>query len=135
MASLVLDTNTISRVLRRDATVLTRLEEAAASGDDLYMCPVVFYELRRGLEYRDARRQLDDLDAFTRPLQWRDYDRSMWTDAAQLWADRRRHGRPHDDADLLIAAFTRRLRARLVTNNTADFADLGVPLVDWTVVR
>jgi len=56
-------------------------------------------------------------------------------DAAQLWADRRRQGRPHDDADLLIAAFTRLLRATLVTNNTVDFADLGVPLVDWTSAR
>jgi tRNA(fMet)-specific endonuclease VapC len=135
VARLVLDTNAISRVLRRDATVVTRLEEAAVGGDDLFMCPVVYYELRRGLEHRDARRQLDDLDAFTRTLHWVDYDRGMWTDAAQLWADRRRHGRPHDDADLLIAAFTRRLRARLVTNNTDDFADLGVSLVDWTIVR
>ena len=59
----------------------------------------------------------------------------MWIDAARLWADRRRQGRPHDDADLLIAAFTRRLRATVVTNNTADFMDLGVPVVDWTVDR
>jgi predicted nucleic acid-binding protein len=34
----------------------------------------------------------------------------------------------------LIAAFTRRLRATLVTNNTADFDDLEVPLVDWTAL-
>ena len=33
---------------------------------DLFMCPVVFYELWRGLAYRDARRQLEDLDAFVR---------------------------------------------------------------------
>ena len=104
-------------------------------GDDFYMCPVVFYELRRGLAHRDARRQLGELETFARTLRWVDYDRSMWTDAAQLWADRRREGRPHGDADLLTAAFTRRLRARLVTNNTADFEDLGVPLLDWTAPR
>jgi len=87
------------------------------------------------VRYRDARRQLEDLEAFTRTLQWVDYERGMWIDAAWLWADRRRQGRPHDDADLLIAAFTRRLRATVVTNNTADFMDLGVPVVDWTVDR
>jgi tRNA(fMet)-specific endonuclease VapC len=97
------------------------------------MCRVVFYELRRGLTYRDARRQLDDLDAFTRTLRWLDYERGMWVDAARLWAERRCQGRPHNDADLLIAAFTRRLRATVVTNNTADFMDLGVSVVDWTV--
>jgi predicted nucleic acid-binding protein len=48
-------------------------------------------------------------------------------------AERRRQGRPHNEADLLIAAFTRRLRATVVTNNTADFMDLGVSVVDWTV--
>lgn len=118
MARFVLDTNTVSQILRRNATALARLGEAAAGDNDLYMCPVVFYELWRGLAYRDAHRQLEDLDAFTRTLQWVDYDRPMWADAARLWADRRREGRPHDDADLLIAAFTRRLRATLVTNNT-----------------
>ena len=56
----------------------------------------------------------------------------MWVAAAELWPEQRRRGRTHDDADLLIAAFTRRLRATLATNNTADFIDLDVPLVDWT---
>lgn len=86
----------------------------------------------RGLRYRAADRQLQEFNAFARTLQWVDYDRPVWLEAAVLWADRRQQGRPHDDADLLIAAFTRRLRATLVTNNTGDFDDLEVPLVDWT---
>lgn len=110
MARFVLDTNTVSQILRHHSAVLARLGEAAGGGDDLYMCPVVFYELWRGLAYRDARRQLEDLDTFTRALKWVDYERAMWTDAARLWADRRRQGRPHDDADLLIAAFMFRRR-------------------------
>ena len=93
MARFVLDTNTVSQILRRNAPVLARLGEAADGGDDLYMCPVVFYELWRGLAYRDARRQLEDLDAFTRTLHWVDYERARWADAARLWADRRRQGR------------------------------------------
>jgi tRNA(fMet)-specific endonuclease VapC len=101
----------------------------------MFMCPVVFYELWRGLRYRGADRQLEELSGFARTLQWVDYDRAMWLEAAELWADQRRRGRPHDDADLLIAAFTRRLRATLVTNNTADFTNLGLPLVDWTIDR
>ena len=96
---------------------------------------VVFYELWGGLRYRGADRQLRKLDAFARALQWVDYDRTMWVEAAGLWADQRRRGRTNDDADLLIAAFTRRLRATLVTNNTPDFADLDLPIVEWTVDR
>lgn len=134
MARYVLDTNTVSQILRRNAVALAHLSEAATR-DDMFMCPVVFYELWRGLRYRGADRQLEELSGFARTLQWVDYDRAMWLEAAELWADQRRRGRPHDDADLLIAAFTRRLRATLVTNNTADFTNLGLPLVDWTIDR
>ncbi len=93
MARFVLDTNTISQILRRNAKLLVRLRHAADSEDELFMCPVVFYELWRGLAYRRAERQLNELDSFTRTQQWVDYDRPMWLDAAQLWADRRRYGR------------------------------------------
>ena len=132
MARFVLDTNTISQILRRNAAAITHLSEAARHDDDLYMCPVVFYEIWRGLLDRRANRQLAEFNTFARTLNWVDYDRPMWMAAAELWADQRRRGRTHDDADLLIAAFTRRLRATLATNNTADFVDLDVPLVDWT---
>ena len=132
MARFVLDTNIISQILRRNAPALARLREAADHDDDLFMCTVVFYDLWRGLSYGGADRQLEELNALAGALQWVDYDRAMWVEAARLWADRRRHGRTHDDADLLIASFARRLRATLVTNNTADFTDLDVPVVDWT---
>ena len=49
------------------------------------MCPVVFYELWRGLSYRGADRQLEELNAFAGTLQWVDYDRAMWVEAARLW--------------------------------------------------
>lgn len=132
VARFVLDTNIISQILRRNAAALARLTETADNDDDLFMCPVVFYELWRGLNYRGADRPLEELNAFARALQWVDYDRGMWVEAAGLWAERRRQGRTHADADLLIAAFARRLRATLVTNNTTDFTDLDVPIVDWT---
>src|SRR3989441_7830801 len=60
----VLDTNIISQILRRNAPALARLREAADHDDDLFMCPVVFYELWRGLSYRGADRQLEELNAF-----------------------------------------------------------------------
>src|SRR5436309_943996 len=64
---------------------LARLREAADHDDDLFMCPVVFYELWRGLSYRGADRQLEELNAFAGTLQWVDYDRAMWVEAARLW--------------------------------------------------
>ena len=41
------------------------------------MCPVVFYELWRGLSYRGADRQKEEQSAFARTRRWIDYDRAM----------------------------------------------------------
>ena len=93
MARFVLDTNTVSHILRRNATAITHLSEAARNGDDVFMCPVVFYEIWRGLRDRRADRQIAEFTAFAQTLRWIDYDRSMWVAAAELWAgERRRDG-------------------------------------------
>jgi tRNA(fMet)-specific endonuclease VapC len=94
VARFVLDTNAISQILRRNANALARLGDAVDHDDDLFMCPVVFYELWRGLRYRAADRQLQEFNAFARTLQWIDYDRPVWVEAAVLWAERRQRGRP-----------------------------------------
>jgi len=128
----VLDSNIVSRIVRRDARVILRLAAAIRANAEIYLCPVVYYEVRRGLLDRSAVRQLQEFDRLADALLWVDLERSMWERAAEMWVACRRCGRPHDDdADLLIAAYTSHLRAVLVTNNTNDFLDLEVPLVDW----
>ena len=130
----VLDSNIISGVLRRNPVVIARVAEASRSNARVYLCPVVYYEVRRGLLERSASRQLQEFESLAASLLWADFGRAMCDDAAQTWAACRRRGRPHeDDADLLIAAYARQLAATLVTINTDDFADLGVPLANWGV--
>lgn len=131
-ARFVIDSNILSRILRKDQRVAGRLEEAVQANAEIYMCPVVYFEVLRGLLYREATRQLRDFEEFVARFQWIDFLRPIWHDAAASHANSRRRGRPHDnDADLLIAACARHLGATLVTNNTADFVDLDVGLVDW----
>jgi predicted nucleic acid-binding protein len=127
----VLDSNIISRTLRQDRRAVSRLAEAATSNATIYLCPVVYFEVRRGLLERAASRQLRDFDHLVRTLLWADFERAIWDDAAQLWVACRARGRPHDDADLLISAYARHFQATLVPNNTGDFEDLGTPLVNW----
>jgi predicted nucleic acid-binding protein len=129
----VLDSNIISRILRRDVRVTSRLIDTAKTNARVYLCPVVYYEVRRGLLERGARRQLGEFDALASTLIWEDFEHPMWEGAATTWADCRRRGRPRDDADLLIAEYARHLQATLVTSNTGDFEDLGVRLANWVV--
>ena len=132
MDRFVLDSNTLTHILKRSTAVIHRLREAATANAELYLCPVAYYEVRRGLLARAAARQLTELNALAGTLLWVDFERPMWDDAADMWAMCRRTGRRQDDdADLLIAAYARGLAATVVTNNTADFVNLGVPLADW----
>jgi predicted nucleic acid-binding protein len=86
VARFVLDTNIISQILHRNAAAVGRLREAVENEDDLFMCPVVLYELWRGLRHRGADRQLAELEDLGRAPQWVDYDRAVLVDAAELWA-------------------------------------------------
>jgi tRNA(fMet)-specific endonuclease VapC len=127
----VLDTNTISYLLRGNPSIIEGMQEAVLEGAEFYLCPVVWFEIRRGLLHRDAHRQLQVFERFAATLQWEDLDRPFWEDLSASWADLRRKGRPVQDADLMIAVFARRLGATVVTHNTSDFTFTGVPAVDW----
>ncbi len=132
MARFVLDSDTLTYIMQRRDDVLRRFEEAVRSRAQIYLCPMVYYEVRRGLVHKGAKGQLRRLESLARQIVWADFRRPMWEKAAHTWATVRSRGRPHDDdADLLIASYTLHLRAILVTNNTADFRDLGVPLTNW----
>lgn len=127
----VLDTNILSYVLERNRAAIERLAAAAESDAEIFLCPVVYYEIRRGLLDRGATRQLTDFDRLTNDLIWVEFERLMWEEAASSWVARKRIGRSHQDADILIAAYARTLGATVVTNDP-DFEGLDVPLENWT---
>lgn len=127
------DTNIISVILRGAIHVQARVLETLRQGDVIIGCPVVWYELKRGLNARDARAQMAALEVLFARFKWQDYTRADWTRAADLWALRRTYGRPISDNDLMIAVFALNRNATLVTNNPKDFTHLGVTTENWLV--
>jgi tRNA(fMet)-specific endonuclease VapC len=127
----VLDSDTVSYLLRGDAGAIEGMRIATLRGARIYLCPIVWFEVRRGLLHRDARRQLQVFERFAALLEWRDLDRTFWDDVAGAWATLRRKGRPVQDADLMIAVFAKQLGATVVTHNGSHFAPTGVPVIDW----
>ena len=127
----VLDTNVISALMRRHEGARAALYRALDLGATVYLCPVVRYEVLRGLICRDARSQMGELVHLIGVLERDAVHDADWDLAARLWADSVRSGRPHDDADLLIAAFAINRSATLVTNNAALFAHLPVSTESW----
>ena len=131
----LLDTNVITQLLKRNANIVGRYRSALERGEPIYLSAVVYYEVKRGLLHIGASTQLRRLDESLKSvLQWVPVSDGHWDQAAQLWAECRRQGRPHDDdGDLLIAAQAHALGAVIVTRNTRDFADLRLAMETWEV--
>jgi len=131
MTRYVIDTNIIALRLRNSENVKQHLSHIVQSQDVVIGCPVVWYEVRRGLLQRDAKGQMMRFTLLFSGFEWQDYTINDWTLASELWAKRSLLGKPVGDADLMIAVFTINRNAILVTDNEKDFVDLGVTIENW----
>jgi len=130
----VLDTNTVSAVMRSDAGVLKRLKES--NRRDVLVPQPVLAEIAYGIARlpRSKRRQLLE-DRFG--VIAATFERIAWTDAVStafgaIKALLERKGRPIEDFDAAIAAHAVANAATLVSANLRHMA--GVPdllLEDW----
>jgi predicted nucleic acid-binding protein len=131
MTTYLLDTNILSAVIRKEARADQRFRQAVDDDDILLLSVVVFYEIRRGLLKRDARKQMITLEHLANQLAWCDVIQGDWEQAAWMWVERAKIGKPIADADVLIAAQAKRLEAILVTDNEKDFDSLGITVENW----
>lgn len=127
----VLDTNIISFIIRTDLAVLGRFSQILEGDNLILACPVVWYEIRRGLLAKQASKQMEAFYALFALFRWEDFTFDDWSSAADLWTARRSVGKPIGESDLLIAAFTLNRSAILVTDNTKDFSGLNLNLENW----
>jgi predicted nucleic acid-binding protein len=126
-----LSANILSAILRKEPETTERAKQALAANDELILCPVVFFEVYRGLLHRDAKKQLEFFMRYSTTLIWSDLTRQDWLKAGQMWADLRRRGLSIQDADVLIGAFASQRNAVVVTNNDRHFTPLGLAVETW----
>jgi tRNA(fMet)-specific endonuclease VapC len=111
---------------------MTELNIIATPDNLIIGCPMVWYEVRRGLIAKGATVQMQYFQNLFATFVWQDYTRNNWEQAARLWVHRRAKGLSIGDADLLIGVFALNRDAILVTNNEKDFVELGVNTENWT---
>jgi len=112
----VLDTSVISRIMRKDPSLPNRLAQLLGEEPTLLLCPVVFFEIERGLRSKpEAVRIRYAFEALKGMFIYRELDKLVWKPAADRWAEQSLRGRKPQDADLLIAAYADRHGARLIT--------------------
>jgi predicted nucleic acid-binding protein len=136
MNTFALDTNIISYLLRNDPVVIGQLRKENDQGSMIVIPPLVYYEVKRGLVYEESPKRLRSFEYFCEDVSIGEMSIEAYDEAARLYANLRRAGRPVGDADLLIAAFCIASNYTLVTNNTKHFLTIdGLRIVDWSAAE
>ncbi len=90
------------------------------------------YEIVRGLLWRKATHQLSAYRRFAQRSVVLPTSEEVFERAAELWAEGRHTGRPHRDADLMIAATALIHNRTLITGNTPHFDWIpGLSIANW----
>ena len=127
------DTNAMSDLLRPPPDARQWATARRIQGHTLGICRPVYYELLRGLFWRQSTGKQAALSHRILPLfVWLALTDNDWDQAAYFWSNARGKGYQLSDPDLLLAALAFRLSAIIVSADT-DFDILPVKREDWRV--
>ncbi len=133
----VLDTNALSAVMRSQPVPEVAAWVAAQPEEQLFTTTVCQAEILAGIEIMPEGRRRRGLKAAAKAIFANAFDGRILpfdTDAASAYADlyavRRKAGRPSAPLDLMIAAIARASGATMVTRDIADFEDFGLTLIN-----
>ena len=135
MSAYSLDTDIITKLLKKhpgNQPVVDRFREEIRRNSLFLICPVVYYEIRRELLFKDAAVQLAAFEKLVEAMAWKEFSAPIWHRASRLWSTLRAQGRSHHDADVLIASHALEYGAVLVTENVGHFQDIGVQIQKWS---
>ena len=128
----MLDTNIVSYLLERNPTVVDRFDKAFMH-NDFAISNVVYYEILRGIFYRQSKKLQNSFDTFCKHIRIIPISDFDFVKAAQIYADLRKSGRLIEDADIFIGASAIVNNAVLVTNNEEHLSRIeGLKIENWT---
>lgn len=126
-----LDTNVIIDLFNGKSKVLAAFKNACFYGT-VRIADLVYYEVLRGFEYSDARKQKVEFEAFAGRCGIEYMDKNTFMEAARQYAGLKRKGLMIEDDDILIGSFSIERNAVLVTNNVKHFSRLdGIQIENW----
>jgi len=129
----LLDTDTVSLHVRRDPQVRANVTAYLRAHEQLTLSEITYYEVIRGLRFRDARRQLATFERILAECRVLPFDRACAERAADIWVDLHRRGLPIGELDILIAGTALAYGLALVTHNVDHFERVrGLVVADWT---
>jgi len=128
----LIDTNMITAILKRNENVNRKLDKVSSQEKEVFISCITFYEIKRGLLYAKATRQLSEFEQLCNKYKVVLLDDLQIIEkATEIHADLKRKGTPIQDADVLIAA-TAIVKGLIVVSNDSDMLRVaGVTVEDW----
>jgi tRNA(fMet)-specific endonuclease VapC len=132
MASSLLDTDTLSDVLKRDEFVRQRAIQYLTDERQFTFSIITRYEILRGLKAKQADKQITAFDALCFASNILPLTDAIIVKAADIYAYLKRDGLLISDADILIASTALTHNLFLITNNVEHFARIdGLSVESW----
>jgi predicted nucleic acid-binding protein len=134
---LILDTNILSVMMSAAPAQKVAGWLLGHSSDDLYTAAVCQAEILSGIAILPSGRRRGDLEQAARAMFAEDFhgrvlpfDAAAASAYAEVFAARRKAGRPAETADLMLAAIARVRGARVVSRNVANFEGVGLTVIN-----
>lgn len=128
----LLDTDTLSAVMRGTPPVLAKARDYLAEHGTFSFSIITRYEILRGLKAKNAIVQLRAFDRLCAGSQIVPLTDEAVVKASEIYAELRRRGEPVGDADVLIAASALVHSLAVVTNNEDHFRRIsGLIVENW----
>jgi tRNA(fMet)-specific endonuclease VapC len=109
------------------------MEQAISDDHAVIIAPIAYYEVKRGLRFIGAVKQLEKLHSLCELFPVGAFDDTLLETAIDIYVEERKAKRNTGDADILIAAFCRQHNYILVTDNVRHFQNIAdLRLVNWS---
>ena len=127
----MLDTDTISLVVRKNSSVIKNLIKH--ENDEICISAITNAELYYGLEKKGSERFFTEVASILGKLTIINFDDSQSELYGKIRVEQGKSGMCLDDMDMLIAAAALSQNAILVSHNTRHFSKIkGLKVEDWT---
>jgi tRNA(fMet)-specific endonuclease VapC len=132
IAPVVLDTDTLSFIMRQDPTVLPKARNYLAIHQQFTFTIITRYEILRGLKAKNAFKQLENFDRLCAVSTILPLTDAAIVEAADIYAHLKNQGTLIMDADILIAASAIVRGMKIVTNNERHFQRIpNIQVENW----
>ena len=127
----LLDTNVVIDILHNDQKVASRYQIESVKGNEIVICPVVYYEVVRGFKIVDATRKFANFLRLYQNWQILPFDMAATEKAIDIYVQLHK-GQVIEDNDIYIAAVAMANDCTLVTANTKHFGRIeNLKIVNW----